>query len=329
MTMEEKETNRGKTLVDGGFARVEEIGKGVYAVLSDTTKGPETVCNGGFIAGSDAVLIVEGYASPAGAKWGGQAARQVSTAPIKAAVLTHFHWDHSLGIAYFGGEGIPVISHPQSRELIWEHCLMQEQDTSRILAAFLENVERASDPLRRQHAQSDLDMMNMHLALTGAVHGIPNQPLKLDALPLSIDLGGIVATIEAHPGHAPDNIVIRIPGQNIAFTGDLLCHQVYPIFFSFDDEALLRELKVLASWGPDQLFVPGHGTLCGQAGVHALLEILADLKGHARRMLEKNVTAEEAIHSYQVPERCADWEVVAWDFSVGMAIRKYYSLFKN
>jgi glyoxylase-like metal-dependent hydrolase (beta-lactamase superfamily II) len=146
---------------------------------------------------------------------------------------------------------------------------------------------------------------------------------------MSINLGGITATIEAHPGHAPDNIVIRVLDQNISFTGDLVCHQVYPIFFSFDDEVLRRELKVLASWGPSQLFVPGHGTLCSRQGVLTLLDIVDDLKGHARRMFDKHRNPEEAIQSYRVPEKYSDWGVISWDFSIGMAIRKYYTMFTS
>jgi len=318
------------TLIDDGFAKIEEIGKGVYAVLSDPSKGPVTICNGGFIVGRESVLIIEGYGSPAGAKWVVQAARKISQAPIKAAVVTHLHWDHFLGIAYYGGEGIDVISQGQSRELIWENCLLQGQERSGILASFEEKVEKARDDVSRQRAQSDLDLMNLHLNLTEVtVHGIPNKLLKLEALPMSIDLGGITATIEAHPGHAPDNIIVRVLDQNISFTGDLVCHQVYPIFFSFDDDILRRELNLLASWGPSQLFVPGHGTLCGQKGILALLDIVDHLKGHARRMFDQHATPEEAIRSYSVPEKYGDWAVVAWDLSIGMAIRKYYTMFKG
>jgi glyoxylase-like metal-dependent hydrolase (beta-lactamase superfamily II) len=319
-----------RTVIDGGFARVEEIGKGVYAVLSDRSKGPVTTCNGGFIVGKEYILLIEAYASPAGAKWVVEAARKVSHLPIKAAVLTHFHWDHSLGIAYYGGEGINVISHPQSRELIWDHCLLQGKDKSQVIAPFKEKVERTYDPVRRQRAESDLDIMNRHLGVTYAsVHAIPNQPLNLKALPLSIDLGGIVATIEAHPGHSPDNIVVRVLDQNISFTGDLVCHQVYPIFLSFEDEVLRKELTDVASWGSSQVFVPGHGTICGQEGVRALLDIITDLKGHAKRMFDQRVTVEDAIHSYRVPEKYSDWKVVSWDFSIGMAIRNYYTAFNS
>src|SRR5260370_35017705 len=41
-------------LVDKGFASVRKIGNGLYATLSDMSKGMTTVCNGGFLVGREA-----------------------------------------------------------------------------------------------------------------------------------------------------------------------------------------------------------------------------------------------------------------------------------
>src|SRR5258705_8082715 len=53
-------------LVDKGFASVRKIGNGLYATISDLSKGNTTLCNGGFLVGRDAALLVEGFATPAG-----------------------------------------------------------------------------------------------------------------------------------------------------------------------------------------------------------------------------------------------------------------------
>jgi hypothetical protein len=54
-------------VVDAGFASVRKIGEGAYATISDTSKGLSTMCNGGFLFGKDAALLVEGFVTPAGA----------------------------------------------------------------------------------------------------------------------------------------------------------------------------------------------------------------------------------------------------------------------
>jgi hypothetical protein len=54
-------------VVDKGFASVRQVGEGLYATISNTSKGLQTMCNGGFLAGKDAALLLEGFVSPAGA----------------------------------------------------------------------------------------------------------------------------------------------------------------------------------------------------------------------------------------------------------------------
>src|SRR5260370_35920969 len=40
-------------IVDKGFASVRKIGNGLYATISDPSKGNTTICNRGFLAGKD------------------------------------------------------------------------------------------------------------------------------------------------------------------------------------------------------------------------------------------------------------------------------------
>src|SRR5215471_9771217 len=54
-------------VVDKGFASVRKVGDGLYATISDTSKGLQTMCNGGFLYGKDAALLLEGFVSPLGA----------------------------------------------------------------------------------------------------------------------------------------------------------------------------------------------------------------------------------------------------------------------
>src|SRR5258705_1510117 len=71
-------------LVDKGFASVRKIGNGLYATISDLSKGNTTLCNGGFLVGRDAGLLVEGFATPASAALSKGALRHGGPAPGKA-----------------------------------------------------------------------------------------------------------------------------------------------------------------------------------------------------------------------------------------------------
>src|SRR5207302_4614027 len=56
-------------LVDKGFASVRKIGNGLYATISDPSKGTTTYCNGGFLVGRDAALLVEAFTTSSGASF--------------------------------------------------------------------------------------------------------------------------------------------------------------------------------------------------------------------------------------------------------------------
>src|SRR6267154_26002 len=88
-------------IVDKGFASVRKVGEGLYATISDPSKGYQTLCNGGFLAGKDGALTIEGFGSAAGASFQMDALRLVSQVPVKGALDTHYHFDHSMGNGFY------------------------------------------------------------------------------------------------------------------------------------------------------------------------------------------------------------------------------------
>ena len=48
-------------IADKGFASIRKIGNGLFALISDRSKGMQTRSNGGFLIGRDAALLVEGF----------------------------------------------------------------------------------------------------------------------------------------------------------------------------------------------------------------------------------------------------------------------------
>ena len=97
--------HRATPIVDKGFASVRKVGNGLYATISDTSKGLQTMCNGGFLVGNDASLLVEGFVSPAGASFQYETLRTLSQCPVMGAQDTHYHFDHVTEKAYYGANG--------------------------------------------------------------------------------------------------------------------------------------------------------------------------------------------------------------------------------
>src|SRR5437879_1829472 len=145
-------------LVDKGFASVRKMGNGVYATISDFSKGAQTICNGGFLIGRDAALLIEGFASPAGAGFQMDTLRTLSQVPVRAALDTHYHFDHSLGNAFYGAQNIPVWAHARvAPRIIESYVPLQGMERDKALAPFEKRVQSAKNETERQRAQSDVN----------------------------------------------------------------------------------------------------------------------------------------------------------------------------
>src|SRR5262249_48350812 len=139
-----------EALLDRGFARVDRIADGVYATIADSSQGQQCASNGGVIAGRDAVLIVEGHFQPAGAELEVEAARRISKAPIRAAVNTHYHLDHTFGNAGYRKHGVPILAHQRSFELMRDrYTALRGVDRTSQLAPLQRRLANAANPSMR------------------------------------------------------------------------------------------------------------------------------------------------------------------------------------
>lgn len=318
-------------VVDKGFASVRKIGNGVYATISDPSKGFTTLCNGGFIAGKDAALSIESFAGPAGASFQMDVLRSVTQVPVRGAINTHYHFDHSTGNAFYGANNIPVWAHSKVPSLMTQNYVpMQSLDAPAFLANFEKHVHDAKSESESQHAQSDVTAATM---MFQTVHenllAMPNRLLDPAKLPEKVDLGGATVVLESYPGHTPGDIIVRVPEQNVVYTGDLLFNGWYPVTFDADISGWRATLAKFAAFDKDTLFVPGHGQVCGQEGVATLREVFDDIAAQAEKLYKAGVPVQEATERYIVPDKFKNFPIFAWDFTIGPTITKLYAEWKR
>ena len=315
-------------VVDKGFAAVRKVGDGLYATISDTSKGLQTMCNGGFLYGKDAALLIEGFVSPAGAAFQHETLRSLSKAPIMGALDTHYHFDHSMGNAYYGANGIALWAHAATAKRIWEsYAAMQGVDRSAVTGPLEARAKAAKSEAARQHAaQYASTIGNIFNTVNASVIAVPNRPLDPAKLPVKLDLGGVVAQLETYPGHSGTDVIVRVPEQNVVYTGDLLFNNMYPV--TFDEQASVSgwrsTLKTFLSWGPDTIFIPGHGQICGPEGVQLSLDLFDDVEQQAQKLHKSGVPPEDAADQYVVPEKFKNVAIFAWSLSIGPTIAKLY-----
>jgi glyoxylase-like metal-dependent hydrolase (beta-lactamase superfamily II) len=99
------------------WGRLERVAEGVWALVSTPLEDRTTLCNGGIVAGRAGVVLVESFATGNGARWmAEQAARLTGRAPTHV-VLTHYHSDHTGGLAAVAGGEVRTIATGVTRDL--------------------------------------------------------------------------------------------------------------------------------------------------------------------------------------------------------------------
>ena len=316
-------------IADAGFASVRKIGDGLYATISNPAKGFTTICNGGFLFGKDAGLLLEGYGTPPGAAFQFDAFRSVTQVPAVGALDTHYHFDHSMGNSFYGAHGLQLWGHSAvAKRMMESYVSLQGADRAAVLAPTEKRIKEAKTDVAKQHAQGDLAAIgNVFDMANKTPLSFPNRPLDPAKLPLNVDLGHFPIIIEHYPGHSGTDLIVRVPEQKVVYTGDLLFSNAYPA--CFDEQCTMSgwrsTLKIFATWDKDTLFVPGHGQICGQDGIQNLRNVFDDLSEQAEKMRKAGVPLSDAVDQYVIPEKFKSYGVFAWGFCISGAISKLYA----
>src|ERR1051325_2137379 len=86
-----------------------QVADGVYAAIAKP--GGLASGNAGFIIGNDGVLIFDTFFTPAAIEELIGEIQKLTNKPIKYAVNSHYHLDHTGGNQVLAARGIPIIAH--------------------------------------------------------------------------------------------------------------------------------------------------------------------------------------------------------------------------
>jgi cyclase len=314
-------------LADKGFASIRKIGDGLYATIADRSKGLQARCNGGFLIGRDAALMVEGFQTTIGSQFQLDTLRSVTQLPVRAALNTHWHFDHTLGNSVYGGAGIPIWAHIDvPARIAAVYPKWQSEDLATFLEPWEKRVRDAKTDSQREHAKSDIEgLTGMFKPVSETVLALPNHALDPAKMPIEIDLGGLTVSVEAFIGHTDTDLIYRVPSQNVIYTGDLLTGGQYPVNINGYPTRWRATLAHFATFDKNTLFVPGHGQLMGQEGVAEMRSCFDDLADQAEKSYKAGVAVEEAAERYVVPDRFKSYRQFSWGFCIGRTIEQLYA----
>jgi len=223
--------------------------------------------NLGFIAGSNAVLVVDTGYTPEMARAMLDRIRRTTRAPVRYAVNTNSQPHRFLGNGVFRAAGAALIAHP------------------------LEAARMASDgAAMAANAESTL-------GLAPGTIPLPPAPDTLVDDELVIDLGGVSVVIR-HLGaaHTPAPLVVAVPSDRVVFAGDILYSGRLPAVLPVSHvRKWIATYDTLAGFDA-ATFVPGHGAPAPlSAFARPTREYLAMLDTHMGSMVDQGVDLQLAI----------------------------------
>ena len=252
------------------FARIEELGDGMFAIISTPLNGDyTTVCNGGIIGGSSGTLVVEAFATPDGARWVAGQARALTGRWPDQVVVSHYHGDHSAGPAGYaeGDGGAPSL---------------RATAVTRDLVRGAPGDEAAKAPWA-------------------------DAVVVPEDAPLEIDLGSRVVAVVPRGGHTASDLSVEVDGgEGPVWCGDLVWNAMFPNYMDAVPSRLSRAVRALQAI-PAGNFVPGHGPLADAAAMSRYVALIDSVEEAARYAWGRGINSEEAAEGFEVPAELGEW----------------------
>ncbi len=254
--------------------RFAPITKGVYAYVGET--GARTIDNEGLnaniglvVTDSGAVLI-DSAATFEGARKIQEAAKRVTSQPIRWVINTGDQDHRWLGNGFFKGQGAEIIAH---------------------LAAKADMLSRGGEQIEGLRAA--LGALVKDTSPTLASRWIDKSDER-------IEIGGVVFEFKHRGGaHTPGDMLVWLPQKRVLFSGDVVYVDrmlgVLPFSQTKSWLATFAELERLAPhW-----IVPGHGRVTHLATAQAdTRDYLMALRYHMKKAVDDGVEISEAIKTF-------------------------------
>lgn len=231
-----------------------DVARDLY-VIPD--QGVPLVPNIGVACGDQAVLVIDTGMGPHNAANVLTKVREIANDRPLFVTTTHFHPEHSYGIAALAPHATVLMNSAQVTDLNVKG------------AGYLDFFRTFGEPVARE--------------LEGVTFVAPD--IVYDSA-YELDLGGRLVTMHATgQAHTKGDQVIRVPDVSAVFCGDLVEESQFSIFPWFPPEDVdvsgLRWINVMATLrrAGDRIVVPGHGRVSGPElldEVHDYLSFLRD-----------------------------------------------------
>ncbi len=232
--------------------------------------------NVGISAGEDGLYLIDDQVAPV-TEGLLAAIREISDAPIRFIINTHYHYDHVGGNETIGKGGAVIIAHNNIRKRM----------TTEQISVFRQSTEPPY--------------------ATGAL------PILTFNDQVSLHLNGETATAyHVANGHTDGDSIIHFPLSNVIHMSDMYFNGLYPYVDLEAGGSILGMVDAvnlgLSLSDKDTQIIPGHGPLATSQDLTAYRDFLVAAIANVKSLIEQNLNLQQIISAKPTAE---------WDEALG------------
>lgn len=251
--------------INTGAHRLLEVAPGIYAVESTFAGAAATL-----IINDSSVIVIDSHSTPASSAALIDAVGELTDAPIRYVINTHWHIDHHAGNqAYLTNYSTPVdfIAHEHTRVDIPTLGREQYEEMAPYRTMPLDNAAKQlesgqnddGEPLNDEQLAT---IRRFHEAQANFIETADEFEFSLPNLTISNDLTlyGDPYTVQVmylYPAHTRGDLVVYVPDQKVLIIGDILTKPILWSWSSYPRD-YIRTLTALEALDFDKLII-GHG----------------------------------------------------------------------
>lgn len=278
-----------------------KVADGVYAAIAKP--GGLASGNAGFVVGDEGVLIFDTFLTPVALEELIAEIQKLTRLPIKYAVNSHYHLDHTGGNQVLAARGIPIIAH--ENVLAW-----LTTKNKRFLPAAADLEKRKTDATK-QLADTPEDQKEKRVQLERTIRRLdamlaitltnPTKTFKSGTMELK--LGKRKVILATFPGHTGGDVIAFVPDANVVFTGDLGWSRTLPNLVDAAVRDWIPTLDAFLRSHAAAKFVPGHGNVADAAEIKEFRDYLDDLRARVQKSIADGLTLDQAKQQLTLPEK--------------------------
>jgi cyclase len=278
-----------------------KVADGVYAAIAKP--GGLASGNAGFVVGDGGVLIVDTFFTPTAIEeLIGEIKAQTQT-PIRFAINTHYHLDHTGGNQVLVAQGVPIIAH--DNVAVWQttknrRFLRAPEELEKIKSDTAKKLSDTPDDQKDKRAplEAQLRRLNAMQAIK-----LTNPTMTFSSGSVHMYLGKREVVLFSLPGHTGGDVLAYVPDANVLFTGDMGWSKTLPNLVDATVSDWINSLDKLLKEYPTAKFIPGHGEVATATEMRDFRDYLDDLRSRVKQGIAEGLTIEQAKAQLKLPDK--------------------------